>query len=110
MKTVKKSVLFSLPFVVLGFFVLLTDPYNLPIPLLLIPFLLLGVGCFYLVREFLGLTPLSRRKRVLIAGTLTSILLLGVILQSIRQLSLKDFFILVVLLSGTTLYVRRIDV
>jgi hypothetical protein len=110
MKNIKTFVLLCVPFLLLGAFVLLTNPFKLPIPLLLLPFLLLGVGSFCLVREMLHLTPLSHRKRALIAATLTSIMLLGVLLQSIRQLSVKDFLILIVLLTGTTLYMRRIDI
>jgi uncharacterized membrane protein len=111
MKASKKVGLLFLPFFVLGAFILFTDPYVLPLPLLLIPFLLLGIGCFYSAREFLRVAaPLSRRKRNFMAGMLTSIVLLGVLLQSIRQLSIKDFLIMAVLLIGTTLYMRRIDI
>jgi hypothetical protein len=110
MKSIKTLALLCIPFILFGVFVLLTNPYKLPIPLLLVPFLLLGVGTFCAVREVLRLSPLSHRKRTLIAATLTSIILLGILLQSIRQLSVKDFLILIVLLTGTTLYVRRIDI
>lgn len=56
------------------------------------------------------MAPISLRKRKSIAAILTVILLLGVLLQSVRQLSAKDLLILLALLVGVTFYVRRIDV
>lgn len=110
MKNIKKLALLFMPFLALAVFILVTDPHKLPLLLLLVPFVLLGAGCYFVVREFLGMTPISRRKGSFMAGILASIVLLGVLLQSIRQLSVKDFLILIALLVGTTFYMRRIDI
>jgi len=110
MKRTQNFVTLLLPFLALAVFILSTDPYSLPLSLLLVPFLLIGVGCFRATREFLRMTPISRRKGSLIAGVLASIILLSVVLQSIKQLYIKDFLILVAFLVGMTLYMRRIDV
>lgn len=108
-KPTKLALLFS-PLILLTVFILMTDPYKLPLPLLLMPFMLLGFGFFILMKELINLTPISRRKGKFIAAAVTTIILLGVLLQSIRQLSIKDFLILLVLLAGTTFYMRRIDI
>lgn len=110
MKNTKSLGLLFLPFLLLGIFVVTTDPYKLPIPLLPVPFLLLGVGVYRLALRLLRISPLSSRKASFIAGTLTAVILLLTILQSIRQLSVKDFLILAVLLIGMTFYMRRIDI
>jgi len=89
---------------------LATNPYALPLPLLPIPFLLLGLGSYYVTSAILQMTPLPERKAKLVSAVLTSIVLLGVVLQSIRQLSSKDFLILLALLVGITWYMRRLEV
>ncbi len=110
MKNIKRLALLLAPFLVLFVMLLLTDPFQLPLMLLMVPFLLFGLGCFLVIRELLKLIPVSVRRRKVIAGVLTSVLLLAMLLQSIRQLSLKDLLILSALLIGVTFYVRRIDI
>lgn len=110
MKNIKKLALILAPFFLLLAITLLTDPYKLPLFLLVVPFLLLGIGSYAVLVELLRMGSVSRKKRKAIAAILTSILLLGVLLQSIRQLSVKDLLILLVLLAGVTFYVRRIDI
>lgn len=110
MNNAKRIALISLPPLFLGLFVAFTDPYKLPLPLLIIPFVLIGAGSYYAARELLRGTTVSSRKRAMTAGVVTSILLLAVLLQSIRQLSLKDFLIMAMLLAGITFYLRRLDI
>ncbi len=110
MKNSKKLVLLFWPPLIFSIFILMTDPYRLPLPLLLIPFLLIGISCYCFIKEFLRMAPISVRKRKFIAVVLTIIILLGVLLQSIRQLSIKDFLILLALLIGVAFYMRRMDV
>lgn len=109
MRNSKKTALLFLPFLLLVLFILSTDPYDLPLPLLLFPFLLLGAGVYFTTRELLKVAPVSKKKSNLISAVFASVVLLGVLLQSIRQLSVKDLLILSVLLAGATFYVRRID-
>lgn len=109
MKRLKQIGLLLLPFIILGIFLLLTDPYDIPLPLLVVPFVLLGFGIFRLLSFVLArLTKLSVARIRLLAGLITSLVELLVLLQSIRQLSLKDFFLLVALLVGLTFYLRRV--
>ena len=110
MKNTKRLGLIILPFFALGCFILLTNPRSLPLPMLLIPSSLLGVGSYNLSKELLYASSVSVGKARFIAGALTAILLLGVLLQSIRQLTGKDFLILSILIVGVTLYMRRLDI
>lgn len=109
MKKLKQTGLLLLPFFILGVFLLMTDPYNIPLALLVIPFVLLGFGIFRLVSFVLArATKLSVARTRLLAGLITSLVELLILLQSIRQLSLKDFLLLVTLLVGLTFYLRRV--
>lgn len=110
MKKTKRFALLILPFALLGLMTLLTDPYELPLAALLLPFILIGWGVYSLTREILRLSPLSARKVRFISGSSTAIILLTAVLQSIGQLSVRDFMIMLALLVGVALYVRRIDI
>lgn len=110
MITSKKIVqLFCPPLLFLAF-ISTTNPTKLPLPILLFPFLLIGLSLYLFIRELLVLTPISQRKIKLTALTLTIIILIGVLLQSIRQLSIKDFLILATLVVCVALYLRKVEV
>lgn len=110
MKQTKNIALLLLPFIVLTAFMTVTDPYKMPLPMLLVPFLLIGFGIYRIVTEVLKHTPVKGKKVRFTSGIITGITLLAVLLQSIRQLSIKDFLIMAALTAGATLYIRRIDV
>jgi len=110
MNRVKKVILILVPFIALTVMTLFTDPYKLPLFLLLFPFLLLGLGSFVFLNELLKTWPISNRKRRVMVAILTSILLLGTLLQSIRQLSVRDILILLALFVGLSFYLRRLDI
>jgi hypothetical protein len=109
MKHTKTAALLFAPFIILLVFLLFTDPYQLPLVLVLLPFLVLGIGVYFFSKTLLKVAPLSKRKETFIASVVTSTILLLILLQSIRQLSVKDFLILLALLAGLTFYVRRLD-
>ena len=98
-----------MPFLVVGLFLTLSNPFELPLGVLLIPFAVLALGIYMASYKLARLSPLSARKSRFIAGSLTSVVMLLILLQSIRQLSAKDFVILAALLIGLIFYVRRID-
>ena len=110
MNGVKKTLLFASPLILLMAMLFFTSPYKLPLFLLLVPFFLIGIGCFVALYELLKPWSMSTRKRKVIAVALSSLLLLGTLLQSIRQLSVKDILILLALFAGLAFYLRRIDV
>lgn len=110
MKYMHKAFPILVPYLLLALFLMLTDPFKLPIVLLLIPYVLLAVGLYNSGRFFGRLVQLPAAKQKLTAGIMTSLIMLVVLLQSIRQLSVRDFLILAVLLVGVTWYIRRLDV
>jgi len=91
-------------------FVIFSDPYKLPLALIVVPFVLFAATIYRFSKFFLQRLHVSKGRAVFIAGTMTGLLLLLALLQSIRQLSLKDFLILLALVIGLTLYLRRIDI
>lgn len=106
--TKRLALLFS-PLVGLVLFLLVTDPFKLPLALLTVPFVLFGIGAYQITKLLFSRMPLSAKKTRFIAVSVTAILLLVLTLQSIRQLSIKDSLILVALLAGVTFYMKRID-
>ncbi len=71
----------------------LTSPYNLTSPLLIIPSLLIGMSCYFLIR-MVQLVMFSERSRITPAA-ISIYLVLLLLLASLQQLSWRD-----VLLAG----------
>ncbi len=101
--------LISLSFLVL--LLLTTNPYHLPIVVLLFPFLLIFLVSYetvYLISSKLTDIEHKNKQRLgsgIIAGALVTLALL----QSIRELSPRDLIIIVILVIGMSFYLLRID-
>jgi hypothetical protein len=112
MKQVQNTLILALLAISLTVFLLFTNPEKLPLPLLLIPFILLASLLYVLsnfVISFIFSDMKQRRVRLIsvVVATLPTLLL---ILASIKQLSVRDTAIIVALLVVLTLYMKRIDV
>lgn len=90
-------------------FLLFTSPYELPLFMLIVPFILLALILFKLSKMILMLLSVSGKKSKFISGAITSLVMLVILLQSIRQLSINDFLIVTALFVGLIFYMRRID-
>ena len=90
-------------------FILMTDPYKLPLVLLLIPFALFAFGLYHALSSLLSKSGLSKQKCRFLAAVITSLILLLALLQSIHQLSIKDFLIAGALMLGIVFYLRRMN-
>ncbi len=91
-------------------FFLLTDPHNLPLPLLVLPFLWLFTVIFVTAHKILGLRKdISGRKLVIVAGVIATIPVLLALFQSIHQLSLKDVLISTGIVLFAAWYLMRAD-
>ncbi len=110
MNNYKNIVVMTMAFICLFFVITFTNPYKLPLILLIVPFLLFGLGSYLVTVELLRLINISAGRRKIIAILLTSVLMLIAILQSIRQLTIRDILILVVLLLSITFYIRRFNI
>lgn len=109
-KAIKRPVFYIIGLAsTLGVFLLSTDPYTLPLIFLIVPFLLLAALIYLVFRTLLGRLMSSKRKVRSIAGVTTGLLMLVILLQTIRQLSIRDFLIVGALFVGLTFYIRRID-
>src|SRR5215207_8629297 len=104
MKHPKRILALIAPFALFVLFLLTTDPYKLPLVLIIIPFLLLGAGLYRLSIFACRKIGISTTKSRVVASIITALILLLALLQSIHQLSIKDFLILAALLVGLTLY------
>jgi len=62
MHQAKKTGTLLLPPLFLLLFLLATDPYKLPLVLIVIPFLLVGLTVFLIVKSILGISPLPETK------------------------------------------------
>ena len=98
------------PPIVLLLFLMFTDPYKLPLALIVVPFVLVAFGLYRAIKAILGLSPLSSTKVRLISGITTGLVVLLLVFASLHQFSIKDFLILAALLAGLTFYLRRIDI
>jgi FlaA1/EpsC-like NDP-sugar epimerase len=98
----------------LGLLVLLlltTNPYHLPLVLLILPFVLI-FAVIYEGMLAIGLSisgQSSKKRRQINALILSGGIITLALLQSIRQLSLRDLIIIILLIAGLAFYVRRID-
>lgn len=94
-------------------FLLMTNPDQLALPLLLVPYILAFLTLFVLGRSFLqsvGLyEKLSSYKRRIILGSAAFLPVLLLLLQSLHQLTMRDVALVVALGIGTTFYLLRAD-
>ncbi|HSX45109.1 MAG TPA: hypothetical protein VLF39_03325 [Candidatus Saccharimonadales bacterium] len=91
----------------LPLFIMFTNPDHLPLPLLIVPFMLLFIICYTSLR--LILKPISWRKKMLISAAGASAPVLLLVFQSIHQLTFRDVLIVGSLIGVTTFYLSRAD-
>jgi len=93
-------------------FIFLTNPHNLPLPLLILPFLWLFavIICSLWIVYKLVLHRSPGRKNQLNFGLAALVPVLLAILQSIHQLSIKDVVLVVGFVAVAGFYVARLDV
>src|SRR4030095_15832021 len=106
--TLKKSlIILAISIILLVIFLTMTDPLRLPLVFLIAPFLLIAIISYQSLRLITRRAGLSQARTRVIAISVTTLILLIALLQSIRQLSVKDFLILAALTCGITFYLRR---
>lgn len=98
-------------YIALAIFLFSTDPSNLPLILLLVPFLLLFFSLFgtiyYGFALFIPATKLARPKRMVIAGCLALLPVILLVLKSINQLTVRDVLIFGIFTLSLVLYLTR---
>lgn len=92
-------------------FLALTDPQQLPLPIILLPFVWLFLAIFVGVNGLVkmrvsGLVP---KRRIVVAGVCATLPVLLVVFESIHQLTIKDVLIVFALVATMSFYVLRAD-
>lgn len=91
-------------------FFALTNPENLPLPLLVLPFMWLFAVLFLSSWFILSRRKFIRKKQVvLVSGVVACIPVLLAVFQSIHQLSIRDVLLSVGLVVLAALYMLRAD-
>ena len=91
-------------------FFMLTDPNNLPLPLLILPFIWLFAAIYVSVYLALKLkTSATRKQSQIISSLSASLVVLLCVFQSIHQLSIRDVAISLAIIGVAALYLLRAD-
>lgn len=107
----KRSAIFTLiAFIATSLFVLLTNPNRLPAFLLLVLPLLTFITSYSLMKLFMAVfTDLTIIRIKTLAGVVSFAPALVVILGSLGQLGLQDLMLALVLVTGLSWYLRRLQ-
>lgn len=91
-------------------FFMFTDPNNLPLPLLILPFIWLFAAIYISVYWVLQLkTSASKKQFQIISSLSASLVVLLCVFQSIHQLSIRDVAISLAIIGIAALYLLRAD-
>lgn len=92
-------------------FLMSTNPTQLPLPLIMVPFLWLFVTLFATMWVLFGAVgPFrARRRRLVMAGSIATLPVLLLVFKSIHQLTARDVILAVALVGVATFYVSRAD-
>lgn len=90
-------------------FILLTKPQDLPLPILVFPFIWLFVVLFVSVWLLFRTRQLPRKQIVLVSGIVATTLVLLAVFQSIHQLTIRDVLLSLGLVSLAAVYMLRAD-
>lgn len=92
-------------------FMSVTNPQTVPLVLLIVPFLWAFLALFvtsWLVLGRVGILSHGRR-RLLLSGIGATLPVLLLVLNSIHQLTMRDFLIVITILTIITIYLSRAD-
>lgn len=99
-----------LVFVALVSMLVLTDPTRLPLPLIIVPFLLLFSLIYLLISSLLSTrSNMKGRRSVIISGVTALVPTLLIMFQSIHQLTARDVLVVIGLAAATAFYIAKAD-
>ncbi len=92
-------------------FLMSTDPAQLPLVLIVVPFLWLFATLFATLWLVLGLLPAFQphKRRLITAGSGSALPVLLLVFRSMHQLTIRDILLSVVLIAVAAFYVSRAD-
>jgi hypothetical protein len=90
-----------------------TDPSRIPLPLLVVPFILIFAVMFTVFNLIIGTLindlRFSKRRIYIASGILATIPTLLVVFQSLHQLTVKDVVIMFAFVIACAFYISKID-
>lgn len=92
-------------------FFVTTDPTNMPLPLLVVPFLWLFAVIFISILYLLSIKHVfgARKRRILAASIAAALPVLLLVFQSIHQLTIKDVLLSVAIIAVASFYIEKAD-
>lgn len=111
-KTTNKLLYILIAFTLLFGFISVTNPTQIPLPLIIVPFLLIGLILFQVTQAILTLRKPRQQNHYLIKIAPFSIAMLGVgllLLATLRQLTWKDTLLVIILAVVFWSYVSKAD-
>lgn len=111
MNKYKRNTIYAALYASLPLFLLSTNPEKLPLPLIIMPFILLFIILFFSAIKLFKMyaSSFETSKRYILAGFLAGFPVLIMVFQSLHQLSWKDALIIGGLLIGSMWYLKRLD-
>lgn len=114
-RPVVQLLVLALFYLLFTIFLFNTNPQNLPVGILIIPFVVLYILLFSTIKIVLGILsviigPRLYKKRNSIAFIVSFFATLLLVLKSINQLSLSDVLVIGALLSGLIFYASKLNI
>lgn len=108
----KQAIVWLVSGLTLIIFLIATAPLKLPLPVLLLPFIVFAVWVrsgTIVIGMLLRQQAIPSRKIKVIAGSLAAVLLLTITLQTLGQLSWRDILLVIGLVAGLSFYFYKTD-
>lgn len=98
----------TLPFLALLLIMTLTDPFEMPLQSIPLPFVLIGLIAYGVINRLAVGTGASSSRAKYTAALAAVFTTLSLLLKSLGQLGLKDLLILIILIAGLAFYINRV--
>ena len=97
--------------VLLFLLLILTNPTELPLVLLVMPFALLFVSIYSTTKVILRHTRLKadRKRTTIVASAIAALPVLLFVFQSVHQLTIRDILVSIALVGAAVFYISRAD-
>lgn len=113
MNKYKKPAYYITLYASLPLFLLSTNPEKLPLPLIIVPFVMLFAVLFFsavkIIKTLVNYEYTEIHKQYMVAAFLAGFPVLILIFQSLHQLSWRDALIIGGLLIGSVWYLKKLD-
>lgn len=114
LKKARNILLILLLYISLPVILFLTNPQNLPVPLLILPIVLLfmiifATVYFIFMRQLKRSGKISRTRLILISAIIAIVPVLLLVLASIRQFTVRDIILSIAIVISISWYLLKVD-